>query len=92
MRPEDVVERVLTDTAVSRRSFLKWSAALGGTAAFAGGSENRDQWHAPVSCAPLLRLPGHARNRLGRSPHTSIDFNTRVCRHCNFATSHAVCL
>ena len=37
MRPEDVVERVLTDTAVSRRSFLKWSAALGGTAAFAGG-------------------------------------------------------
>ncbi len=37
MRPEDFMDKVLMDTALSRRSFLKWSAALGGTAALAGG-------------------------------------------------------
>ena len=36
MCPENL-DRILTDTALSRRSFLKWSAALGGTAALAGG-------------------------------------------------------
>ncbi|HEX9029767.1 MAG TPA: twin-arginine translocation signal domain-containing protein, partial [Anaerolineales bacterium] len=29
--------KTLTETALTRRSFLKWSAALGGTAALAGG-------------------------------------------------------
>ncbi len=33
----DFLKKTLTDTVVTRRSFLKWSAALGGTAALAGG-------------------------------------------------------
>ncbi len=35
MSEKDVVTRVLTDTLLTRRTFLKWSAALGGTAALA---------------------------------------------------------
>jgi anaerobic dimethyl sulfoxide reductase subunit A len=37
MSEKDFLTKALTDTAVTRRSFLKWSAALGGTAALAGG-------------------------------------------------------
>jgi len=37
MYPEDTIAKILKDTALNRRSFLKWSAALGGTAALAGG-------------------------------------------------------
>jgi anaerobic dimethyl sulfoxide reductase subunit A len=37
MTEKDFLIKALTDTALTRRSFLKWSAALGGTAALAGG-------------------------------------------------------
>ncbi len=37
MIKKDFLTKTLTDTVISRRSFLKWSAALGGTAALAGG-------------------------------------------------------
>jgi len=37
MTEKDFLMKSLTDTLLSRRSFLKWSAALGGTAALAGG-------------------------------------------------------
>lgn len=37
MSENNFLTKALTETAVSRRSFLKWSAALGGTAALAGG-------------------------------------------------------
>lgn len=37
MSDKDYLTKTLTDTALSRRSFLKWSAAMGGTVALAGG-------------------------------------------------------
>ena len=37
MSEKNFLTKVITETALSRRSFLKWSAALGGTAAMAGG-------------------------------------------------------
>ena len=37
MTEKNFLTKALTDTVLSRRSFLKWSAALGGTAALAGG-------------------------------------------------------
>jgi len=37
MTDKNFLTKTLTDTALTRRSFLKWSAALGGTAALAGG-------------------------------------------------------
>jgi anaerobic dimethyl sulfoxide reductase subunit A len=37
MPEKDFLTKTLTDTVLTRRSFLKWSAALGGTAALAGG-------------------------------------------------------
>lgn len=37
MSNKDFLTKTLTDTVLTRRSFLKWSAALGGTAALAGG-------------------------------------------------------
>lgn len=37
MSEENFLSKALTDTVLTRRSFLKWSAALGGTAALAGG-------------------------------------------------------
>lgn len=37
MSEKDFLTKTLTETALTRRSFLKWSAALGGTAALAGG-------------------------------------------------------
>lgn len=37
MSNKDFLTRTLTETVVNRRSFLKWSAILGGTAALAGG-------------------------------------------------------
>ena len=37
MSESNVLTKALTDTVLTRRSFLKWSAALGGTAALAGG-------------------------------------------------------
>jgi anaerobic dimethyl sulfoxide reductase subunit A len=37
MSNEDFLTKALTDTAVNRRTFLKWSGALGGTAVLAGG-------------------------------------------------------
>jgi anaerobic dimethyl sulfoxide reductase subunit A len=37
MSEKNVLTKALTETALTRRSFLKWSAALGGTAALAGG-------------------------------------------------------
>jgi anaerobic dimethyl sulfoxide reductase subunit A len=37
MTEKNFLTKALTDTALTRRSFLKWSAALGGTAALAGG-------------------------------------------------------
>lgn len=37
MSDKDYLTKTLTDTALSRRSFLKWSAAMGGAAALAGG-------------------------------------------------------
>lgn len=36
MANENFIEKTLTETVMSRRSFLKWSGALGGTAALAG--------------------------------------------------------
>ena len=37
MSNNDLVSKTLMDTLLSRRSFMKWSAAIGGTAAVAGG-------------------------------------------------------
>lgn len=37
MSEKDFLTKALTDTVISRRSFLKWSAVLGGSAALAGG-------------------------------------------------------
>lgn len=37
MSDKDFLTKTLTDTLLTRRSFLKWSAALGGTVALAGG-------------------------------------------------------
>lgn len=37
MSDNNFLEKALTETMLTRRSFLKWSAALGGTAALAGG-------------------------------------------------------
>ena len=37
MTEKNFLTKALTETALTRRSFLKWSAALGGTAALAGG-------------------------------------------------------
>ena len=37
MAEKNFLTRTLTDTLMTRRSFLKWSAALGGTAALVGG-------------------------------------------------------
>ncbi len=37
MSKKDFLTKTLTETLLSRRSFLKWSAALGGTAVMAGG-------------------------------------------------------
>jgi anaerobic dimethyl sulfoxide reductase subunit A len=37
MSDQSFISNVLKDTVMTRRSFLKWSAALGGTAALAGG-------------------------------------------------------
>jgi len=37
MSEENFVTKALNDTVLSRRAFLKWSGALGGTAALAGG-------------------------------------------------------
>jgi anaerobic dimethyl sulfoxide reductase subunit A len=37
MTEKNFLTKTLNDTVLSRRSFLKWSAALGGTAALAGG-------------------------------------------------------
>jgi anaerobic dimethyl sulfoxide reductase subunit A len=37
MNNKDFLTKALTDTVLTRRSFLKWSAALGGTAVVAGG-------------------------------------------------------
>ena len=37
MSEANFLTKALTDTVLTRRSFLKWSAALGGTAALAGG-------------------------------------------------------
>jgi anaerobic dimethyl sulfoxide reductase subunit A len=37
MSEKNFLNKVLSETALSRRSFIKWSAALGGTAALAGG-------------------------------------------------------
>jgi anaerobic dimethyl sulfoxide reductase subunit A len=37
MSEDSVITNALNDTILSRRSFIKWSAALGGTAALAGG-------------------------------------------------------
>jgi len=37
MSENNFIDKALTNTVLSRRSFLKWSAALGGTAALAGG-------------------------------------------------------
>lgn len=37
MTEKDFLTKALTDTVLTRRSFLKWSAALGGTAVLAGG-------------------------------------------------------
>jgi anaerobic dimethyl sulfoxide reductase subunit A len=37
MSEKDFLTKTLTETALTRRSFLKWSAALGGAAALAGG-------------------------------------------------------
>jgi anaerobic dimethyl sulfoxide reductase subunit A len=37
MSEQSFISKTLTDTVLTRRSFLKWSAALGGAAALAGG-------------------------------------------------------
>ncbi len=37
MSDQNILTQALTNTAISRRAFLKWSAVLGGTAALAGG-------------------------------------------------------
>ncbi len=37
MSQENVITKALNDTVLSRRTFLKWSGALGGTAVLAGG-------------------------------------------------------
>jgi len=37
MSDQNILTQALTETSLTRRSFLKWSAALGGTAALAGG-------------------------------------------------------
>ncbi|MFW6098033.1 MAG: twin-arginine translocation signal domain-containing protein, partial [Chloroflexota bacterium] len=37
MSQENFITKALNDTVLSRRTFLKWSGALGGTAALAGG-------------------------------------------------------
>lgn len=37
MSEKNFIKKTLTETVMTRRSFLKWSAVLGGTAALAGG-------------------------------------------------------
>ena len=37
MSENNFLKKALDDTVLSRRSFLKWSGALGGTAALSGG-------------------------------------------------------
>jgi anaerobic dimethyl sulfoxide reductase subunit A len=37
MAEKDILTKALTETTLTRRSFIKWSAALGGTAALTGG-------------------------------------------------------
>ena len=37
MTQNNFLTKALNDTVMTRRSFLKWSAAIGGTAALAGG-------------------------------------------------------
>lgn len=37
MTEKDFLSKALNDVVLSRRSFVKWSAALGGTAALVGG-------------------------------------------------------
>ena len=39
MSDQNILTQALTNTAISRRTFLKWSAVLGGTAALAYGAE-----------------------------------------------------
>ena len=39
MTEKNFLTKTLTETVLTRRSFLKWSAALGGTAVLAGGME-----------------------------------------------------
>jgi len=65
MTEKNFLTKTLTDTVLSRRSFLKWSAALGGTAALAGGlnfglktveaaaqtAETDGQWLAGITAA-----------------------------------------
>ena len=63
MTEKNFLKKTLNDTVITRRSFLKWSAALGGTAALAGGlkyglkqvsaaaeiAETQGEW-IPVAC------------------------------------------
>lgn len=51
MTEQNFLTKTLNDTILSRRSFLKWSAALGGTAAMAGGLEFGLKTVANVSAA-----------------------------------------
>ncbi|MBI5301789.1 MAG: molybdopterin-dependent oxidoreductase [Chloroflexi bacterium] len=55
MSEKDVVTRALTDTLLSRRTFLKWSAALGGTAVLA--SSGVDVGLKPTHAAPATVAP-----------------------------------
>ena len=40
MSDQNILTQALTNTLISRRTFLKWSAVLGGTAALASGGLN----------------------------------------------------
>ncbi len=57
MGEENRLTRILTDTVLSRRSFLKWSAVLGGTAALAGSGLNVGLQAAPAAAAPASLGP-----------------------------------
>ena len=59
MSEKDWVTRVLTDTMLSRRTFLKWSAVLGGTAALAGGVNAGLQTVAEA--APAVAAPSESK-------------------------------
>lgn len=56
MEDQDLLSKVVTNTVLSRRSFIKWNAALGGTAALAGGLKLGSQQPQRASAASEVKV------------------------------------